>query len=436
MHVAGHIQDRWWRDKKDENGKPVLNARGKPVREKTPLYGKGLRYKVRYPDPEGSGEKSESFPDGKLGRAKDFLAKVQTDVLTGTYIDPDAGKVGLAQYVTNWANGQSEDAHTRQTTLSRLNSQIYPFFGKDCPLDTIGVDRVRKWQAWMKDQGTKASYRSQVFSLLSAILSAAADERKIHVNPCLSKSIKPPKPEQKKVIPWPEQKVRKMQEAIPSRYRIVVPIGAGLGLRQMEILAMSPDDINRDAMEFNVNRQIRWIDSHPVFAPPKGGKSRVVPISEGGLQALDDYMEEYEPIPLTLPWLEPKGNPVTFLLIIKKVNDNGDAWRNPGSRRVDVWNGTRFNDMIWQPAFKAAGLEYRKQIDGMHALRHFCASNWLARGVSIREVSEFFGHHDPGYTLKVYTHLVPSSHQRARMASNVIFLPSGAGDAAGSPEAA
>ena len=52
----------------------------------------------------------------------------------------------------------------------------------------------------------------------------------------------------------------------------------------------------------------------------------------------------------------------------------------------------------------------------MHALRHFYASTLLAQGVSIKELATYLGHADPGFTLRVYTHLVPSSHERARVA--------------------
>ena len=52
----------------------------------------------------------------------------------------------------------------------------------------------------------------------------------------------------------------------------------------------------------------------------------------------------------------------------------------------------------------------------MHALRHFYASTVLAQGVSIKELAEYLGHSDPGFTLRTYTRLVPSSYERARMA--------------------
>lgn len=42
-------------------------------------------------------------------------------------------------------------------------------------------------------------------------------------------------------------------------------------------------------------------------------------------------------------------------------------------------------------------------------LRHLHASLLLARGVSLRTVSERLGHADPGFTLSTYTHVVPGT---------------------------
>jgi integrase len=57
----------------------------------------------------------------------------------------------------------------------------------------------------------------------------------------------------------------------------------------------------------------------------------------------------------------------------------------------------------------------------MHALRHFYASTLLARGVSIKELADYLGHSDAGFTLRTYTHLVQSSHERARQAIDAVF---------------
>jgi integrase len=38
-------------------------------------------------------------------------------------------------------------------------------------------------------------------------------------------------------------------------------------------------------------------------------------------------------------------------------------------------------------------------------------------------VSEHLGHADPGFTLRVYTHLMPSSAERTRKAIDAVFGP-------------
>lgn len=35
-------------------------------------------------------------------------------------------------------------------------------------------------------------------------------------------------------------------------------------------------------------------------------------------------------------------------------------------------------------------------------------------GVSIKELAEYLGHSDPAFTLRVYAHMLPCSHDRAR----------------------
>lgn len=45
----------------------------------------------------------------------------------------------------------------------------------------------------------------------------------------------------------------------------------------------------------------------------------------------------------------------------------------------------------------------------------------LDAGETITALSAYLGHSDPGFTLKVYTHLMPSSKQRTRRAVDAVF---------------
>ncbi len=76
---------------------------------------------------------------------------------------------------------------------------------------------------------------------------------------------------------------------------------------------------------------------------------------------------------------------------------------------------TYYNPHIWKKALCAAGVDPTRE-NGMHALRHFYASVLLDAGESIRALAGYVGHSDPGLTPLVYTHLMPSSEDRARTA--------------------
>ncbi|WP_049558122.1 tyrosine-type recombinase/integrase [Nonomuraea sp. SBT364] len=61
---------------------------------------------------------------------------------------------------------------------------------------------------------------------------------------------------------------------------------------------------------------------------------------------------------------------------------------------------------------------------GIHALRHFYASVLLDGGENIKALSQYLGHHDPGFTLRTYTHLMPSSEDRTRKAVDHVLQQS------------
>lgn len=83
-------------------------------------------------------------------------------------------------------------------------------------------------------------------------------------------------------------------------------------------------------------------------------------------------------------------------------------------------NRVVFNRVAWRPALDTVGVP-RGRENGVHALRHFYASVLLDAGENIKALSEYLGHHDPGFTLRTYTHLMPSSEKRTREAVNGAF---------------
>jgi integrase len=410
--MAGHIQDRWWRDAKDADGKPLLDAKGNPVREKTELFGKGLRYKVRYFDADGQ-ERNKSFPDRQYTKAQNFLTEMQHHVLAGTYLDPKAAKITFREYGETVMMGRAQDESTADNTQRKLNNHIYPFLGKK-PLERITTDVIRKWIAWLnaKDPRPADSYQRQIFDLVSSILDAAVRDKRMRANPCADKSISRPAKGAGKVTPWPETRMRKLELALPARFQIIVALGAGLGLRQGEIFAFSLDNVDRDAMVYHCTRQMLTLNGARKFRLPKGHKTRDIPLGVGVLEQLDAYAENYPPMAITLPWAERDGRASETINVLMTNTKN------------DLYTRQAFNNVVWKSAFAQAGLTYRAdREDGMHALRHLYASHMLAQGVSIKELAAFLGHADEGFTLRTYVHLMPNSFERARLAVDQMFTP-------------
>ncbi|MGA6163904.1 tyrosine-type recombinase/integrase [Amycolatopsis magusensis] len=403
----GHIQDRWYRPARDkETGKVILNSKGKPVLEKTELHGIGLRYKVRYLDPDNE-ERSKSFPDKQKKRAEDFLIGVESDKREDKYVDPRASRKTFRQQAANWLKAQSPDPATREILRSRLESQIYGHFG-DMRVGQIKPSTIRDWLGELEAKKLAENYKVVLFTTVSAVLDSAIDDKLIRHNPCKARTVRRPVGGSPQVEVWPEERVHKVRGGLPDRFKVAVPLGSGLGLRQGEILALSPDDIDRSEMVVRVQRQIKTVRGVMMFAPPKGGKSRTVPISPAVLAEIDDHEDQFPATAVTLPWRTPDGDPVTARLLM--TGENGR-----------LYTGDLFTKVVWMGGFRNAKIAHRGRGDGMHALRHFYASTLLSRGVSIKELAEYLGHADAGFTLRTYTHLVPSSHERARKAIDAVF---------------
>jgi integrase len=246
------------------------------------------------------------------------------------------------------------------------------------------------------------AYAARVLGTLSSILDAAVDDGLIGRNPCRLASVRAPRTTTHNLVPWSADQVAAVRRALPERYRAMVDCGAGLGMRQGEIFGLPLDAVDFLRRSVRVRSQVRVVGNRAVFAPAKSKRERDVPLPESVSLALAAHLTAYPARPVTLPWLEPSGKPRTETLIFATV-------------RGFAYARTTFNQEVWRPARAAAGLHYARE-NGMHALRHYYASVLLAGGVDIRALSEYLGHHDPAFTLRIYAHLMPGADDRARKA--------------------
>ncbi|MEU8760920.1 site-specific integrase [Streptomyces sp. NPDC048659] len=407
--MAGHIQDRWY---KAETGPD-----GKSVRVKTDRYGTGLRYRARYIGPDGT-EKSKSFPDKQKRLAERWIAEIAADMARGTYVDPRAGRTTFKSYTDRWLQGLTSELSSQIEIERRLRLHALPVLGSR-PLDSFRPQHIRELLAVLEASPIGASYARNIYSDVRAVLSAAVDDGLLARNPCAARTVRPPSPEPRRVVPWTPERVLAVRQGLSGRYRATCDTGAGCGLRQGEIFGLGEDAVDYNAEVIHVIRQVRFIRGKAVFAPPKGNKERDVPMSPYVAASLRRHSEEYPPVEVTLPWRTPDGPLVTVRLLFTNTA-GGVIWRS------------NFNIQEWKPALAAAGVipvpekgkPYASAREhGMHALRHFLASVLLDAGESIKVVCELLGHSDPALTLRVYAHLMPSTSERARKVVDRVFLP-------------
>lgn len=396
----GHVQDRWFTVEPDP-----ANPR-KTVRVPTPRHGLGRRYKARMIGPEGN-EISRTFADGQLKIAKEWLARQQVDRALGTFVDPRAGKVTVASYAAGWLADLDIDELSREQMEMRFRARILPDLGR-MEVAAVTPSVLRGWDRRLREDGLSDRYRHTLFTNLSALFAAARDDGLIAKNPFDGKSLRKPRPAKNKVIPWPEASVWAVQDALPERFRVLVDLAAGIGLRQGECFGLAVEDIDFLRGVVRVRRQVKTVRYKRVFALPKYDKEREIPLSEPVKLAIAAHLRTHPPHEVTLPWDVPGGKPTIALLIVTSVRGLAVAAND-------------FNRNYWKDALEAAGVPHARYENGMHDLRHFFASALLDQGESIKAVAEWLGHTDPAFTLATYTHLMPNSDERTKSAIAGIY---------------
>ncbi|MFJ1597871.1 tyrosine-type recombinase/integrase [Streptomyces sp. NPDC088261] len=406
--MAGHIQDRWY--------KTETTPDGKTVRVKSDRYGVGLRYRARYIGPDGT-EQSKSYPDRQKALAEKWLTRIKADMDSGQFIDPKAGQITFREYAAKWLAGLTTDLGSQEVVDRRLRLHAIPYLGTR-PMGSFKPEHMRTWLNMLLLALPNATYRRAIYDSVSSLFNAAVDDGVIRSNPCHAHSVKPPEPEPRLIQPWTEERVLAVRAGLPDRYAATVDAGGGCGCRQGEVFGLAEDNIDFDAGWLRIRQQVKRVRGTLVFAPPKRGKLRDSPLSPVVGMGLREHMEQFPPVDVTLPWKTPDGPPVTRKLVFTSGVGNA-IWRS------------YFDDYVWKPALVSAGVIPPKQRgeryaaapdDGMHALRHFYASMLLNAGGNIKALSVYLGHSDPGFTLRIYTHLMPSSEVRTRAAVSAVFL--------------
>jgi integrase len=398
----GYTKDLWTR--------PQTTPDGKTIRVRNVRWGKGRRWLACWKDPDGK-ERSQAF---KIQADADrHWRAMETDKARGEYHDPDAGKALVSEFGQRWLGSRVVDPATilRYETVYRLH--VAPAFGHR-QVRVIKPSRIQAWIGQLSERFEPSTVIAS-FLVLQGILDLAVADEAVKKNPAKSSVVQVPVHQASEIQIWADEVIACLIDAHPDSLRALPELAASCGMREGELFGIAIEDFDFSEKIVRVRRQVKRLGRIYVFALPKNDRERIIPLSDWDIRTVRWHIEKYPPRPYTRPWEKPGGKPHTCSILFRWPTDDQHV------------RARSYSETIWKPALAKAGViaepirdrrSRRRYVttrkEGIHQLRHYYASVMLAGGVSIKELAECLGHADPAFTLRVYAHMLPCSHDRAR----------------------
>lgn len=345
------------------------------------LIATGMVWDARYRGPDGR-EVKRRFRRKVDGQQ--WLDEATAGIVTGTYIDPNAGKITFQEYAEHWRSIQVHRPSSAAHYETMLRRHVYPTLGAR-PLADVMPSDIQSWVKRISDT-LAASTVGVVHGIVSSCFKSAVRDRRIASNPCDGTRL--PDIEPKRLVPLTDAQVLTLHSKIDPHFKALVHLCAATGLRQGEVFGLTADRVDFLRGIVKVDRQAVALAKEPIrFGPPKRPASyREIPVPRDVIEALSAHIADYG--------LGDKG-------LIFHAEDGGFVRRST------------FSAKVWVPARKAADLPSHI---GIHALRHYYASRLIRFGESVKTVQNRLGHASASETLDTYSHLWPDADDRTREA--------------------
>jgi integrase len=342
-------------------------------------------YEARYRDEQGR-SRSKSFRTVK--EARGFIARVETDLARGTFIDPRLGRTPFGEWARGCLDGRINlRPATRAKNEVVYRNQIAPYFA-DAPLSGIRKEHIQSWVAKLAERYAPASIR-QSYALLGSIFAEAVDARLIAENPC--RKVKLPKLKRLERRFLRADEVEHLAGAIDSRYRPLVHTAAYLGCRWEELAGLKRNhlDLLRE-------------------------KVLIVGVIERTASGSYAYAEETKSTSGRRTLELPAFLVEIFAEHLAAAPESEWVFPAPGGGFLRYDN---FRVRIWNPAVKRANLAPLT----FHALRHTCAALLIDQGADPLAVQRRLGHSDIKTTLGLYGHRFPNREAALNDALEGVF---------------
>lgn len=318
--------------------------------------------------------------------AEVWLTRKEAEILNGDWMNPDAGKMLLADFGKSWID---ERPNLRPKTIRLykylFRAHIDPHFAGKTVAE-IKEPSIRRWRKKLLDSGVSEVTTAKAYRLLKAMLNTAVDDGVIKRNPCRIKGAGKEESAERPLLAITE--VYALADAIDQRYRAFVLLATFASLRWGELAALRRCDIDLESCTLRVDRQLtEQPGGGGAFGPPKSkaGK-RDVAFPDVIKTDLKQHLKQFVP-------------------------DDADAllFTSPANTPMRHSN---FYRRAWLPATRTAGLEGVHFHDLRHAGNHLTAE----AGANLRELMERMGHSSTRAAL-IYLH--STTERQHTIAKNV-----------------
>lgn len=272
-------------------------------------------------------------------------------------------------------------ARLKQSTLltkkAVLQTHILPFFSSK-PINEIKASDVRRWQAKLMSSPNNYSqtYLKKINTELNSIINYAKRFYDLSTNPC-GKAGTIGKAKAEEMDYWTYDEYIAFREGVkdkPLSY-ICFEVLYWTGMREGELLALSPADIDLDNKTISINRTYQRIEGKDVFTSPKTRKSkRKIPIPDFLCQELSDYIQSRYMLDA-----DERLFPVTKSYLSHEMIR---GCKNTGVKKIRI-----------------------------HDIRHSHASLLINQGCDALMLADRLGHEKVSSTLNTYSHLFPHKQQ-------------------------
>jgi integrase len=250
--------------------------------------------------------------------------------------------VTFRDYAERWRSIQVHRPTTRAQLDTHFRRHVYPSLG-DRPIGSIRRSEIQAWIRRLVTTGEgwrplAPSTVEVMYRYVVAVFRAAVADRVIVASPCVD--VRLPKGKHRRVEPISTEAVVGLVDAVESRYRALVVLGAGMGLRQGEAVGIELDQVDFLRRQLVVRQQLVVLaGEQPKIAPPKtDGSYRTIPLPQVVLDALAAHLAEFPPVPVEVEDVtgpQPIHRPARLL------------FTTPDGRPL---RRTSFSAAVWQPA--------------------------------------------------------------------------------------